>query len=527
MAKIDIIVDLDLNKNQLLNAALQSLAVHPSTTGLPVGYIYWNTAANSGGGTAYVWTGSASTPNTDSGWLDLGQAYTHPTYPGTGQPASALTGANVISRILLENGHVTGVTTRAMTAADIGAAGSSHTHNFADIIGLPTQTILGNNTGTTGPAKALTVSDLMAMMSIGYGSLALLNAGTDTTQRTQSPKDLNDWLTAKLGGYITAVNLALGTRTSTTMPITNSAGTGVTLPIATTALAGLMSGADKTKLDGIATGANNYVHPTVNPGAHPFATELTSGVLVLSQMVVNNEGHVTTIKGRNLTAADVAAIMINDAINNGTTQTWSSSKIFTEIQNAITQAGTGALIYKGEYNPVTNTPNVGLPATGVKTGWTYVVSVDGTFLGEDVEVGDMIIAKVDNPGTTRANWQIVNKNIPAIVAASTTVAGIIMIATTAEALAGTNNTKAITALTLKAVLDARLGSFAANIGDGSTLTYTVTHGLNTTDVQVDLQRVSDKKFVLADVAAPSATTVTVAFNTAPATGAYRVLISKI
>lgn len=526
MAKIDFIVDLDLNKNQLLNAALQNLAVHPSTTGLPTGFIYWNTAANSGAGTAYAWTGSSSTPNTDAGWLDLGQAYTHPTYPGTGQPGTALTGANVISRITLDNGHVTGVTTRALTAADIGAATSAHTHNFADIIGLPTQTILGNNTGSTGPAKALTVADLMAMMSIGYGSLALLNAGTDTVQRTHSVKDLTDWLNAKLTGYITAVNLALGTRTATTMPITNSAGTGVTLPVVTTALAGLMSAADKTKLDGIATGANNYVHPTVNPGAHPFATELTSGLLVLSQLVVNNEGHVTTIKGRNLTAADIASVMINDAINNGTVQTWSSSKIYTEIQNAIGQASAGALTYKGEYNPVTNSPDITATATGVKVGWTYVVSTDGTFLGEDVESGDMIIAKVDNPGTTRANWQIVNKNIPAIVAASTTVAGIIMIATSAEAIAGTDNTKAITPFTLKAVLDARVGGYAANIGDGSTLSYTVTHGLNTQDVSVTLYRVSDRQIVYAQTAAPSNTTVTVAFNVAPATGAYRVVIKK-
>jgi hypothetical protein len=525
MAKIDFLVDIDLNKNQLLNAALQNLAVPPSTTGLPIGFIYWNTAANSGAGTAYAWTGSASNPNTDAGWLDLGQAYTHPTFPGNGQPGSALTGANVISRITLDNGHVTGVTTRALTAADIGAAGTSHTHNFADIIGLPTQTILGNNTGTTGPAKALTVADLMAIMSIGYGNLTVLNTGTDTTQRTYTAKDLTDWLNAKLTGYITAVNLAIGTRTATTMPITNSAGTGVTLPAVTTSLAGLMTSADKTKLDGIATGANNYVHPTVNPGAHPFATELTSGVLVLSQMVVNNEGHVTTIKGRSLTAADISAILFNDASNTATTQTWSASKIYTEIQNVIGQVTTGALTYKGDYNPVTNTPSI-TTNTGIKTGWTYVVSTDGTFLGEAVEAGDMIIAKVDNPGTTRANWQIVNKNIPAIVSATTLVEGIIRIATQSEAIAGVNSTAAITPATLKAVLDATVGGFAANIGDGLTLTYTVTHALNTQDVSITVYRVSDRTVVYAQTAAPSTTTVTVSFNVAPATGAYRVVIKK-
>lgn len=45
-----------------------------------------------------------------------------------------------------------------------------------------------------------------------------------------------------------ASNLALGTRTSTTLPVTNSNGTGITIPEATTTLAGLLNGADKTKL---------------------------------------------------------------------------------------------------------------------------------------------------------------------------------------------------------------------------------------------------------------------------------------
>jgi hypothetical protein len=52
-----------------------------------------------------------------------------------------------------------------------------------------------------------------------------------------------------------ATNLAQGTRTTTTVPVTSSTGTSATLGIATTSLAGVMSSADKTKLDGIATGA--------------------------------------------------------------------------------------------------------------------------------------------------------------------------------------------------------------------------------------------------------------------------------
>lgn len=512
MASKKFIVDIDLTQQHLLNAALQVLATAPSS---PVeGQIYWNSAVD----TAYIWTG------TD--WLDLGQVYTHPTYPGTAQPTPALSGANVISQITLDNGHVTAVTTRALTPADIGASAATHTHAFGQITGLPTQTILGNNTGTTGAAMALTVSDLMTMMSIGYGTAALLTAGTDTVQRTWTAKMLADYVTSRLGTYLTVVNLALGTRTATTMPITNTAGTGVTLPVATTTLAGLMSAADKVKLDGIATGANNYVHPTVNPGAHPFANELTSGLLVLSQLVVNNEGHVVTIKGRNLTAADIAAVMINDAINNGTDTTWSSTKIFTEIQNAIGQAQAGALIYQGNYDASTNTPAI-TTNTGVKTGWTYTVSVAGTFLGEAVEPGDMIIAKQNNPGATLANWSVINKNIPAIVAATTTVQGIIRIATTAEALAGTDNTTAMTPATVKAVIDARTGGYYATFGNGSSTTFTITHGLNTDRIQVQIRAVATKEEIILDWRATSATVVTCNMNVAPASAAYEILIDKI
>lgn len=51
------------------------------------------------------------------------------------------------------------------------------------------------------------------------------------------------------------VNLALGTRTTTTLPIVNSNGSGFILPVATSAFAGMLSSADKVKLDGIAVGA--------------------------------------------------------------------------------------------------------------------------------------------------------------------------------------------------------------------------------------------------------------------------------
>lgn len=55
--------------------------------------------------------------------------------------------------------------------------------------------------------------------------------------------------TLALQSSVVATNLALGTRTTITVPVTNSNGTGFTLPIATTSLAGVMSSTDKTNSD--------------------------------------------------------------------------------------------------------------------------------------------------------------------------------------------------------------------------------------------------------------------------------------
>lgn len=503
-------VHIDMNRNELQNFVVQPLTVAPSTTGLPEGAPYWSKIDK----TMYIWTGSA--------WLDLGQVYTHPTYVGTGQPATALVGANVISRITLENGHVTGVTTRALTPADIGAATTAHTHAYSQITNLPSMTVLGNNSGTAGNAQALTVPDLLILMGIAYGDATALATGTSTAQMTWSPKQLTDWVNVKLGGYITKVNLGY-TPSPTNGTVTNTAGTSAVIPAGSTTNASLMLPTDKLKLDNVENGANNYQHPTLNPGAHPFATEITAGVQVLSQLVVNTLGHVITVKGRNLTAGDLAAIIINNASNSASNQTWSASKIYTEIQNAINQAQTGALQYQGEYNPATNSPNIGADGN-IKTGYTYVSSADGTFAGQALEVGDMLIAKVDAPGTTASNWQIVNKNIPALVDASTTAKGLIMLATTAEGIAGTDNTKAITPAVLKAVLDSRVSGASVIFGDGSTTLFTINHPLNTQNLTIQVQRLSDRQIINCERKAPTTSSVYLGFNTPPANNAYIVIL---
>lgn len=67
------------------------------------------------------------------------------THNAFGRASSVLSGANVFSNIVVDNGIVTAIATRALTPADIGASASGHTHNHA----TKYATAIGDGTATT------------------------------------------------------------------------------------------------------------------------------------------------------------------------------------------------------------------------------------------------------------------------------------------------------------------------------------------------------------------------------------------
>ena len=108
-----------------------------------------------------------------------------------------------------------------------------------------------------------------------------------------------------------------------------------------------------------------------------------------------------------------------------------------------------------------------------------------------------------------------------VSAASESVAGKVELATTAEALAGSDTARAVT----PAGLAAR--SFTATIGDGSDLDIAVTHNLGTRNVIVQLYDASDYTTIYAEVVRTSTTVVTINTNTAIATNDCIVLVTKV
>lgn len=229
---------------------------------------------------------------------------------------------------------------------------------------------------------------------------------------------------------------------------------------------------------------------------------------------------------------------INDA-GTSNTDLFSAAKILQLIADINTTV-TGTLIFKGGYNAATDTTEetpssnnrklASAPIGAVTQGWTYVVTVDGTFFSEPVSAGDMLIAKQNGP-TLLSHWTVVNKNIPDILVATETVAGIIEIATTAETAAGTDDTRAITPRKLKQALGTTgtlslAKKYTQAIGDGTLLSIPVTHNLNTTGVTTNIYRTASPfDEVLTETKITSNNVVTFVFNVAPTAGQYTVVIT--
>lgn len=109
-------------------------------------------------------------------------------------------------------------------------------------------------------------------------------------------------------------------------------------------------------------------------------------------------------------------------------------------------------------------------------------------------------------------------------AASESTAGKIEIATQAEVNTGTDDTRAITPLKL-ANWSGAPKRYAADVGDGSNTSYTITHNLGTRDLTVGVYRNSGNyDEVECEVRHTSTTALTLLFSAAPTSNQFRVVV---
>ena len=185
-------------------------------------------------------------------------------------------------------------------------------------------------------------------------------------------------------------------------------------------------------------------------------------------------------------------------------QTDAASKDY--VDNAVV----GGLVYQGGYDAATNIPDLTTSPNSILKGWTYTVTADGTFFSEQLRVGDVLIAEVNDPSAL-GDWTTVQNNIDL---ASLTQVGI------GNVNAGTGidvSYASGTATVSLTAVTARSGSIA--VPTSTTYTYpsgiTSLAGVNNVLIQlVD----SNGETVYADVQRLSSTTFSVDYGVTEPTG---------
>jgi hypothetical protein len=230
----------------------------------------------------------------------------------------------------------------------------------------------------------------------------------------------------------------------------------------------------------------------------------------------------------------------------------------TLVKNYIDSSVSGGVYYQGGYDPTTDLTspgNYGLQTPPnpniIEIGWMYTVTADGTFFGEQVRVGDVLIAEIDAP-TSLSDWTTVQNNIDLatslvvglgnvvpgssntitapysngtatldVVNSTPTQKGAVIVeAGTGISVSYNNGTATVTNTETNSD-----NSFATTITDSSVVPYPV--GFTATrDIIVQLYDTVTHETVYADIERTSTTQLTVTFASTP-TNSVRVLVQKI
>ena len=287
---------------------------------------------------------------------------------------------------------------------------------------------------------------------------------------------------------------------------------------------------------------------TAHPATNPATSVNNSGRTYIQDITLDSFGHITgitsateTFEGRVYTisvgagATNSASIFLTDDL--GASNSITIAGTANEIQ--ITESGSEIVVGLPDDVTITNDLVVGgnLTVSGTVTTINTeqilladnIITLNSNAVGTATENAGIEVDRGDDPNRslrwneTTDRWEIQAND--GVFYPISYVEGDSPINSIASA------DGSVTVVNVNGDVDLSVNnaeySYASTIGNGVATSYTVTHNLNSLDVEVSLYDFITKETVISDVTRNAVNTVVVSFTTAPATGSIRVLVKKI
>jgi hypothetical protein len=391
--------NIDLNKNQLQNAALHPVGTTPAT---PVeGQVYFDTREDNK--MMYFWDNTA--------WVAMGSQ---------GDITEIQTTTSAQLTVTNDTGPVPSLAIVTGAVANGGTALATGDQIYDFVTGLGYGTMSSFTVAADGGTnQTITNGNTLSILGIAPISTAASAADTVTITHDNSGVTANTYaypasVVVNATGHITSITAGSTPGTMSSFTLAGDTGTNQTITNSDT-----LTIAGSTGIDTVASATDTI---TVNLDLAELttvttiapATDYLVGVggtgneKILYQNVHLNqwgaaEGDISL--GSNKITNLANGILSNDAVN------------FGQLQSAV--AGVG--LFKGGYNASTNSPAIaGASNIALDQGDFYVVTTDGTITFSDttvtVEVGDLIFANGtisanSNPASTAYTIVIADQNI--------------------------------------------------------------------------------------------------------------------